>query len=382
MIAWRNRVVFGLWAAALLVLPQRLAAAGETASPEKIAALVRDLGSDKFINREKASRELIGLGIVTRDALLQAATGADAEVRIRARAILAEVRESDFESRLEAFSADYDGSHHRTLPAWDQFSAQFGASRLSRQLFVEMQRYEPDLLESLSKGAKPASEALAERAQTIFDGQRESLMSLGTLASMLFVGSTDGVTVDEQAAANLFPYLVQATHQRSSKSPLWPGVLKKLVARWITKDATPTTLHTNLVFAAQLEMKQEALSLATRVLTAASDTNSRQVAILTVGRFGDRSHRAVLEKMLDDSTVCAVVPVEQPPHQFELQIRDLALAIVLLLTDQDLRQYGYLTTQPFGASILQVGSLNFADAAAREAALKKYAAWRAEHPES
>jgi hypothetical protein len=382
MIAWRNRVLFGLSAAALLVLFQRPAAAGETASPEQIATLVHDLGSDQFAIREKASRELVDLGIVTRDALLRAATDADAEVRIRARAILSKVRESDFENRLEAFSADYDGSHHLTLPAWDQFSAQFGASRLSRQLFVEMQRAEPDLLESLAKGAKPASDALAERAQTIFDGQRESLMTLGTLASLLFVGSTEGVTVDEQACANLFPYLVHATYQRSGKLPIWPGVTKKLVARWITKDATPATLHTNLVFASQLEMKPEALSLATRVLTIPSETNSRQVAILTVGRFGDRSHRVLLDKMLDDATVCAVVPIEQPPHQFELQIRDLALAIALLLTEQDLREYGFLSTQPFGASIVQIGTLAFADAAAREAALKKYAAWRAQHPDS
>jgi hypothetical protein len=65
-----------------------------------------------------------------------------------------------------------------------------------------------------------------------------------------------------------------------------------------------------------------------------------------------------------------------------LQIRDLALAILLQLTNQDLRDYGYLSTQPYGPTVFQVGALAFPDSRAREVAFKKWAAWRAEHPDS
>src|SRR5262249_62338463 len=94
--------------------------------------------------------------------------------------------------RLGAFSADFDGRQKQTLPAWNEFSAQFGSSRLTRQLFVEMQRAEPELLEALSKGTKSGSEALAERTGQIIEAQRESALSIGTVASLLFVGSVGG----------------------------------------------------------------------------------------------------------------------------------------------------------------------------------------------
>ncbi|MEX0679656.1 MAG: hypothetical protein WD063_21480 [Pirellulales bacterium] len=398
MKAWGNAMVIGLSAAAIFLAdcptaaghqpmpPERIRPDGIAAlrmGPTQIDALVRDLGSDEFVTREKASRRLIELGIVTREALERAAGGPDAEVRARARAILVQVCQSDFRHRLEAFSADYDGSHKQSLPAWDQFSSQFGASRLARQMFVDMQRAEPELLEALAQGVKTAGEVLAERSQQILSGNGEELSSLGTLASLLFVASVEGVAVDELGSMNLYPYAVRATYQQTSKSPLWPGVLKKIAGRWITKDNTPAVVNQNLIFAAQLELKDEALAVAARVLSSDDSlANSRQIAILLLGRFGDKSHRATLEKLLTDATSCGMVPTDKPPHQVELQIRDVALAVLLQMTEQDLRQYGLPSAQPWGPTFFQVGTLWFANPQAREAALAKWAKWRAEHPDS
>lgn len=398
MKTWANAIVFGLSAAAVILLPWYPAIAGPQGqperigprqlgpprqSPERIAALVRDLGSGQFAVREKATRQLIELGIVTREALQRAAGDPDAEVRTRARAILLTVCESDFQNRLAAFAADYDGSRKQRLPAWDQFSAQFGSSRLTRQLFVEMQRAEPELLEALDQGTKPAGEVLAERTQQILAGDGKALSSVGTLVSLLFVASADGVAVDELGCQNLYPYAVRSTYQKTSGLPLWPGVLKKLVGRWITKDDTAASVNQNLIFAAQLEMKDEALAISTRVLSSDdSDAKTRKMAILLVGRFGDKSHRATLERLLTDTTSCGIVPTAKPARQVELQIRDVALAVLLHITDQNLRAYGFPSAQPYGETAFREGALGFADPAAREAALRKWAKWRADHPDS
>ena len=64
------------------------------------------------------------------------------------------------------------------------------------------------------------------------------------------------------------------------------------------------------------------------------------------------------------------------------QIRDVALAILLHMTDQNLREYGFPSAQPYGETAFQEGALGFADPAAREAALRKWARWRADHPDS
>ncbi len=378
----RNRlpwiVVWGCAAATLLSAPG--AQAGNQPTSEKhIAALVRDLGSPEFAAREQATRELVELGIAAHDALLRATQSNDAEVRVRARSILAQVMETDFQDRLEAFAADQDGE--QSLPAWDLFSANYGTSRLARELFVEMQRAEPEMLAALAEGPKSAGEELNRRTREILDGQRESLMQLGTLATLLFVGSEPEVKVDEDGCLHIYPYVVQSTYHRNHKSPLWPGILKKLVGRWVAKDTTPAMTNQNLVLAATLELKPETLAIATRVLDSEdSPTGSRQIAILMMSRFGEQREVKQLEALLADATSCGTVQVEKPPHQVELQIRDVALAALLHMTGQNLKEYGYESAQEHGPTVFQVGTLGFADAATRDAALKKWSEWRAAHP--
>jgi hypothetical protein len=377
--------LLGLAAAALLSTAGVAPTAGQPPSPERIAELVHDLGSDKFATREKATRQLIALGIVTRDALSRAANDSDAEVRVRARAVLDIVSASDFQERLDAFSADYDGSHHVTLPAWDQFSEQFGASRLARELFVEMQRAEPELLAALAAGPKQASQALAARAHDILDGQHEVQLGLGTLASFLFVGSAEGVAVDRDGAAQLLPYVVQLTYQRNSKSAFWPAVLKRMVGRWIAKDTTPETSTQNLMLAAHLELRPEALSVAARILSGGdklpNQLNARMIAVLVVGRFGDKSQVVVLEKLLEDASPSPARP-DNAPGAAQMQVRDIVLAVLVQLTGQELRDYGEISQQPYGAMGFQSPTFAFPNDQARQAALAKWAAWRAQHPDS
>ncbi len=387
------RGTFGLAAVAVFFLGNSPALGGNpppvaqavppAVSPQMIDSLVRDLGSGKFSTREQATRNLIHLGIATHDALERALKSPDAEVRLRARSILTTVIESDFQQRLEAFAADFDGSQSTALPGWERFSAEFGNSRLARQLFVEMQRAEPDLLEAFAESPLAGSAAINERTRQILDGQRESLMHLGTLASLLFVAGADDIRVDEDGCLHIFPFVVQSTYHRNHNSPEWPTILKKLVGRWIAKDTTPSMTNQNLTLAAQLELKDETLAIATRVLgEKESALASRQISILMIGRFGDRDDLGRIEPLLEDSTSCGMVQIDDPPRQVELQIRDIALAAMLHMTGQDLREYGYRNVQEFGPTVFQIGTLGFSDAEARDAALKKWTAWRTAHPAS
>ncbi len=388
MESWTRAVGLGLTAAVLVLYAGPAAANDQRASQDQIARLVRDLGSDKFPQRERATRELVELGIATREALVAASNDPDAEVRVRARAILATVSESDFRHRLEAFSADIDGSRKQTLPGWEQFAAQFGASQLARQLFVEMQRAEPELLAEYSKGTKAAGDALDARChgliQQIMQSQREGMVSLGTMASLLFVGSAEGVSVDEQISMHLYPWIFYQTGFRTNAhTGLWSGMLKKLVGMWVVKDASPGATNQNLLFAASLELKGEVLGVSARVLAnPQSPANNRQMAILMLGKFSGKESLSTIEKLLDDTSSCGIVQANNPPRQVEVQIRDVALAVLVHLTGQNLREYGFLSAQHFPATLFQVGTLTFTDPAQREAALKKWSQWRAEHPDS
>jgi len=362
------------------------APAATEASSSDIAALVADLGSNSFATRQRATRELIEQGIAAREALEQAIRTGDAEVRVRARTVLAAITEADLAVRLEAFAADYDGSRGQTLPGWDSFSAQFGSSRAARQIFVEMQRAEPELLEVFSRGGKNVGQVLNERCHAISQnathGQREELVSIGTVASLLLVGSSDEVTVDETPGVQLYSWMIyQPAFQRNARVGPYAVMLKKLLGRWIVKDSAATVQ--NLLFAATYELKPEAVQLATRVLTADPPQQgiARQYAMLVVGRFGTKEHVPMMEKLLADATSLGTVQSSVPTKQVELQIRDIALAVVLHLTKQNLREYGYVAVQPNSTLLFQVTTLYFNEGSQRDAALKKWVEWRTQHPE-
>jgi len=366
--------------------PMSESTAVEAASMEQITQLVSQLGSASFAERERATRRLIELGVAGRAALVEACMNSDAEVRVRARAVLAAVSEADFRDRLEAFLADYDGTRKQTLPGWEQFAGLFGSGRQARQIFVEMQRAEPELMEAFSKDAKVASEAVIARSQSIsqqaMQSPREGLVSMGTVASMLLVGGSPDVSIDEQLGVQVYAWMIyQPVFQKNAASGAWSPMLKKLLGRWVVKDASPTATVQNLLFAASYELKSEALVLATRVLSDEHNhSNTRQYAILIAGRFGGKDELPMIERLLDDKTSCGTFQANNPPRQVDLQIRDIALAVAVHLTGQNLRDYGFQSAQPNATTLFQVATLIFNDPARREEALKKWAGWRAEHP--
>jgi hypothetical protein len=364
-------------------------AAAPPASPEGISQLVRQLGSPKFAERERASRELVTLGIAAKDALTAAANDPDdAELRARARGLLAIVRESDFRNRLEAFSADFDGRRKQSLPGWQRFAALLGDSHQARRLFVEMARAEPDLLEAYAEGGKATDKVLDERCRELVEefsqvSSREALFPLGTLASLLLIGSAEEVTVDEQLAAQLYTSMIyQPTFSKNARGGPWSAMLKKLLGLWIVKDSNPGATMHNLVFAASYDLKAEGLTVAGKILASETPTpQHRQFALLAIGRLGGKEHIETVEKFLSDETNCGAIQLTSPPRQIDVQVRDTALAVLIRLTDQRARDYGSVSAQSSPQSLFQVPALGFVDMAKRDAALKRWAAWRAEHAE-
>jgi uncharacterized protein (TIGR03067 family) len=75
------------------------------ASPDRIAALVRQLGDKEFAKRETATRDLDAIGEPAREALKKAAAGEDAEVRERAKKVLGSL---DVRARAAAAKADLE----------------------------------------------------------------------------------------------------------------------------------------------------------------------------------------------------------------------------------------------------------------------------------
>ncbi len=104
----------------------------------KAQELVRQLGSDEYTEREKASEQLRELGLVAKGALEKGAKDEDAEVRRRCRDLLPAVLEMDLRKRIAKFLADKEGKAAHDIPHWAAFRKVAGEGPGVRQLFTEM----------------------------------------------------------------------------------------------------------------------------------------------------------------------------------------------------------------------------------------------------
>jgi hypothetical protein len=84
-------LALGLGLGALAAIPARSADSAEKPDADKIAKLIKQLGSDDFDDREKASAALDAIGAPALDALRDAAKSSDEEVRKRAEILVAKI---------------------------------------------------------------------------------------------------------------------------------------------------------------------------------------------------------------------------------------------------------------------------------------------------
>jgi hypothetical protein len=156
------------WAVLLVVAGSQTLAAEKAAPPaanaERIAELVKQLGSDEFTIRESATEALTQIGLPAFAALEAAGKNPDREIRYRSQRILGLIRQLDMQRRLEAFLAGKDEGEGYQLPGWDRFKKTYGDEPQSRTLFVEMQRADAELLRSLEEGPRSAAEMIVLRA--------------------------------------------------------------------------------------------------------------------------------------------------------------------------------------------------------------------------
>src|SRR5262249_7596788 len=154
---------------------------------DRVAELIKALGSNEFRVRETASEELARIGLPAFAALEAAALHPDREVRYRSQRVLGLIRQHDMQRRLEAFLQGKERADEYPLPGWPRFRQSYGNDSAARALFVEIQRAEPELMKAMESGPRPAAEMLSQRMlqhqQVLQQGAQQ--LSLGQIAAAL-----------------------------------------------------------------------------------------------------------------------------------------------------------------------------------------------------
>jgi hypothetical protein len=307
---------------------------GHAASPDEVKLLIAKLGDRSFSVREAATSRLAEMNISVRPALVEASKSRDAEVRMRARRILVIVNERYFATRLAAFIADVDGKQGLDLPGWNRFQSVAGKSREARELFVEMQRAEPRILEAAESKPENVNELLTDRLQegfqtSQFGGAGE--LSAASSAALVFVASDPNVQLRPESAS-LVSMLIYQPPFHSALGGQRGDFVKPLLAAWVMRETDDTALLMQNVSLAMQHNLSVGRDLAKSVLGKKNlPPHAVAQAMSLLARTGKKEDAALLESFLTDDTVIANFN-RNDPHRHSLKVCDCAMAMMIVLT--------------------------------------------------
>jgi len=342
--------------------------------------LVEQLGDPSFAERESASEQLIALGPSARAALLKGCSLADPEIRFRSKRILGVIEINVRERRLQAFVEDVDGKGGHDLPCWKRFSELVGTGKEARKLFVEIQRAEGELLQSVQTDPKRAGERFSQRCTALQQATRvyRQQLPIGSVAALLFVASDTNVNTNAPVGSALYVFCHQSSFRNAMRNDPQKELLRKLLAAWISGKLDKTSLYQGLMMAMQYDLK-EGLTPAKKILQGNNvHLHYRQYAILAIAKLGSADEIPLLEKHLDDKTPCSTHRVKKNNKTvlYQTQVRDVALAGLLHLSGEDPKKYGFDRLQKNTQMLFITSTLGFENDKHRNGAHERWKTFR------
>jgi hypothetical protein len=379
----------------LLLLPF-LATEVRADDPLAAAELVRRLGDDSYQVREEASKELLRLGAAAREALQEGTKDSDLEIRRRCRELLPSVLEAQRQAQLEAFIADKDGKLKHNLPGWRRFRQVAGEDAAARRLFVAMSRLDTGFLADTEKALDLVDEGRQPPKETDRAGEYCAVLSSHLFQKVFGQGArgAQGVQVEP---AEVAPLLLMAGDPRTNMPPqsrqmvvnfLYQPSLraaltgpdnppfKKLTLAWMARQTDDEDAAQQMFFAVQTLDLKEGLDLALKVLKDKPlKGRGLGAALTTVGKLGNKEHLEALVPFLQDKTLVGNFALGRERGATEL--RDVALAMLVHLTGQEHRSYGFVFSKDYGHLKFYPNFLGFRDDGERTKAFARWKEWKA-----
>jgi len=338
--------------------------------------LVQQLGSERFAERERATEQLIILGLPSIAHLERARQSKNREVRQRSQLILSVVHELDFQNRLRSFENDKQGDESYGLPGWERFRELVGNSAVSRTLFVEMQKNERELLSAETKASEEAGNMLERCGQRL----RFSVQIFGTrhdlppIAATLFVATNPSIPLHKSTHMSLMNLCAQSAFTNAIASKDHRSIMRNLLAAWILReDAVPANELMQKALEHNIDQSlPRARTLAKRAVDA--DLYDKHFAILCLTKFGGTDDLPTLEPLMADETVIARCRLNN--LTYSVQMRDLVLAAMLTLTKNEPSEFGYGRLRLQEPYVFDTQSLGFAEDEDRQLAIAKWQLYR------
>jgi RNA polymerase sigma factor (sigma-70 family) len=347
------------------------------------AMLVKQLASEDFATRESAEKELRKLGPKAERALKAGLKSEDPEIRARCAKILAEVRKDALDALVKTF--DPAAENQPDHPIWTRFKAIAGNTGASRELFARILKNAEWLRRLDAAETGPEAAAVQYREAILEVGRRyHSCASVSfriyvwpcdtavEVVYLLFLGSFTGTETAQPPKdpdANLYSggesriHYARGLELALAGEEIAPGPLKdydataalpadsnrvfaKLLAAWLVRRTDKTVLFNGFDRA----VKHRAAEVLPAARKVAGDekrgADERCGALRAVAQFGTpAADLPLFAALFDDRTAIILAPPptgKSPgPRSRRLAVHDSAVALALLLCDQDPFEYGF-----------------------------------------
>jgi hypothetical protein len=361
---------------------QTQSSADRDALQKQISDLVAELGNDSFSVRENAAQQLLEIGLPCVDQLQQYRNAPDSEVRFAATRIVKKIVRDDFQNRLSALlSAPEGDTNDFGLPGWKLFSKEFGGSKNSRQLFVEIQKLHPKLMASLESDIDDVNSELKKlMAALAFSSRRYGDTPLASFVACIFVATLDEIDGKEielpiNADANLasfFQNQLVVSELREGKNK---DVLMKILVQWIAMDVPDSSQDYSRINIATEHNLKAAVPIALELL---KNRNTHQTylakAIWYLAQVDGKNQVSEIEALLGNETLIteSIQRIDDKDVRLTVQVRDVALAALVYLYKESYREFGFeFATDNFSGQ-LELHKAGFRDEQSRKKAMEKW----------
>jgi hypothetical protein len=373
----------------------------------KARELVQKLGSEAFLERETAERDLATMGRLARLALLDGVNlDPDPEIRARCRALLPKANAEEMSARLDAFMADTEGKYEHDLPGWHKlratvrgewkvlgwsFTARPEADRAARELFLEFIKAPggKKLLTALGgppgelgqmvaarktelyqmkyprvAGVAPRNPTTAEVAVVVFAESQVNSRSVPRSTVFTTVLTTSGIAGE-----------VRGDSDRAL-------ALRAVMNAWFDSRTDPAELYSAHSLAINMQNDGAAGRLAGRLLsTPGVPGYYKGQALATIVRLKHTDQLPAIEKSFTDNTALQTMikVVNGSQVRQTIEVRDAALAAAVIMTGQNPDDYGFEGFPKTTAGTFSYVWAKIPDEKRKEA-LEKWTAWREKNP--
>ena len=357
--------------------------ASQSSKPDiNTGQLIQRLGDPSFLVRERATRDLTARGAQVQKELERALLNPDLEIRMRAHRILIKSLESAFAAKLEAFISDVDGKRDHDLPGWKQYRKAIGNDRNARKLFAEMVRRESELLTALENG-KELEPVFLKRLIELRPGstndpfKRSRQAQPETLAALLLVATETKLLTNTTMLSQIYNVLNYSSTKQMIHGSQYRTIIMKMMSQFVLKKTSRTSHYYAVMLTLNYDMKTTGLTLGRRLLKdQPTSYTTTQYAAIAVARFGDLADISILEPHLKNVSVCHTWSNPQvKPGVIKTQVRDVILALLIHMTKQDHKDYGFELLRESPTTLFHTYTCGFTDQEKREEAQAKWRAW-------